>query len=880
MCHVRWRQLPNFIQALIMKKLFWLCLLLSGLQANAQLWVDEDVRQGLRERSVQKDAYLPVALVFHNQYPFDSLAVLFEQEQASKHRRVSSVLQQGQLHHAQSLAPWQQNLAAWQEAGLLRNLQSSWTNNSLYFDMKAGLLTQLESLNLPAHLQQQPIFNLFQPGFKVADAAPEAQNAAEAGLKTIKAHFLWNLGYSGRGQLAYVYDSGTRNEHPALREQHLANRFSLGWAWRSFHGNVLPTDRDMEHGTHVAGTILGLEKANNDTVGVAPAAYFISNDIIPSGALNGTIIVEAYQYALNPDGNDATSFDVPDVINNSWGGTASSFLCTFMSGTFAALEAAGIGNIYAAGNDGPNPSTVGLYGAVASDSLRNFAVGNVNATTSVLSINSSSSRGPTVCATSAPLNIKPEVSAPGTNIRSSVGENGYSLYTGTSMASPHVSGGYLLLKEAFPTASPRQLLNALYQTAIDLGDPGEDNAFGRGIIDLEVAYNRLSQQFTPATPNTLRRDIAIQGIENRRDGQRFCEQPSSVQENLLVKNAGRDTVTSFSVQYGYNNYNLSTNWSGSLRPGQQVSIALSLPSPLPTALTELRARVVADGPQERDTVNNYFAVRLRKQDGTTPLGNMNGGTHQNFANSSILGISWFINNPGNDAVSWETHSVSGLPGTFSAMKVRMGNYSPASGQRDELISPLFTPTGTDTINLHFRLAYRNRAGFNNDSLLVYMSTDCRNWTEIYRDGGSSMATYNLGTEPSQADHWRTITVPSVLPPNAKVSLKFVTRNGFGGNLYLTNVSYGWLPLGVGNEVAPSFRLYPNPTNSMARVSLEAGGIASELLLTDLQGRVIQKHPLAPDSREMELDLNDLQAGLYLVQLQGPGGRRVEKLVKQ
>lgn len=863
-----------------MKKLFWLCLLLSGLQTNAQLMVEEDVRLALRQLAEKQESYLPVVLVFHNQYHFDSLAMLFEHEQADKHRRVTTVLREGQYHHDQTLAPWLTALAAWEEAQLLRNRKGSWMINALFFEMKPALLAQLEQLNLPAHLQHLPVFEIFQPGYRVSDASPEALNAAEPGLRTIKANFMWQLGYSGLGQMAYVYDSGTRTEHPALREQHLANRFSLSWAWRSFHGNVLPTDRDEEHGTHVAGTILGLEKANNDTVGVAPAAYFISNDIIPSGALNGTIIVDAYQYALNPDGNASTTFDVPDVINNSWGGTASQFLCNFMSGTFAALEAAGIGNIYAAGNDGPNPSTVGLYGAVAADSLRNFSVGNINASTPAWPINSTSSRGPTVCANNAPLNIKPEVSAPGTNIRSSVGENGYSQYTGTSMASPHVSGAYLLLKEAFPNASPRQLLNALYQTAIDLGDAGEDNVFGRGMIDLQAAYTRLSQQFTPAVPNARRRDLALLGLENRRDGNRLCQQVFSAQERIIVKNVGRDTVTNFTIQYGYNAYSSSTSWSGNLRPGQQIIIPLTLLTPLPAALTEFTARVISSGAIDRDTVNNYFAVRIRRQDGSTVFGNMDGGVHQNFSNNAIFGNAWFINNLINDAVTWETHNVVGLPGTFSAMKVRMGGYSPASGQLDELVSPYFTPAGSGNINLHFRMAYRNRSGFNNDSLVVLMSTDCTVWTEVYRDGGSSMVTYNVGTEPTQAAHWRTVSITNVLPANTKVSLKFVTRNGFGGNLYLTNVSYGWLPLGTGNEAAPAFSMYPNPTNSQVQIDLEAGGVAQQLLLTDLQGRVLQKHQLSADSRSFTLDLHALQVGLYLVQLQGPGGRRVEKLVKQ
>lgn len=863
-----------------MKKLLFLPLCLFFGLASAQLMVDEEVSSGFNHPEYLTDGYLPVGLLFYEQFPFDSLAMAFEARQAGKHERVTTVLTLGQAHAEKCLAPWRSHLAEWEAAGLLRNRHESWLANGWFFEMKAELLPLLQQLNPPAQL----IWNLptptIQPGHFVAPAAPESVATSEPGLRTIKANALWALGYSGHGQMAYVYDSGTRNEHPALREQFIGNRFGLSSGWRSYHGNVLPIDRDQEHGTHVAGTIVGLEKANNDTIGVAPAAYFMSNDIIPSGGINTTSLIDAYQFALNPDGNTATSFDVPDVINNSWGSPPNQSFCTFMAGTFAALEAAGIGNIYAAGNDGPNPSTVGLYGGVASDSLRNFAVGNINATNASLPINSTSSRGPTVCANNAPLNIKPEVSAPGTNIRSSVGEGDYSQYTGTSMASPHVAGGYLLLKEAYPTASPRQILNAMYRTAIDLGDPGEDNSFGRGMIDLQAAYNFLDITLNPVAPDARRRDLAIHGIEQRRDGNRFCETGSAVSENLIVKNVGKDTVSAFTVYFGFNNYNQSVNWSGQLRPGQQTTITLNLNGPLPAPLTEFKARILADGPAEKDTVNNLFAIRMRRQDGTTPFGNLNGGVHQNFATASVLGNNWFIANLNNDFITWETHAVTGLPGTTSAVKVRMGNYSPNQGQRDELISPYFIAQGSGNVDLHFRLAYRNRSGFNSDSLIVYRSTDCSNWTEVYRDGGSSMATYGLGTEPTQATHWRTITVPQAVPTGTRVTLKFVTRNGFGGNLYLTNISYGGVPLGDVITEAPEFKLYPNPTSSAVKITVDANSVASRLLLTDLTGRLLLERKIDAAELELELDLNGLAPGVYLVQLEGRGGSRVKKLVKQ
>jgi hypothetical protein len=692
---------------------------------------------------------------------------------------------------------------------------------------------------------------------------------------------MWNLGYSGLGGMAYVYDSGTRHQHPALRERFIGNRFGLRQGWRSFKGNTLPIDTDGEHGTHVAGTIVGLQRSNNDTIGVAPAGYFISNDIIPSGG-NTQQLVQAFQFALNPDGNTQTSWDVPHVINNSWGFEANAGACNLLNGTWGALEAAGIGNIFSAGNSGPGASTVGGYGAVAVDSLRNFAVGNLNAANAAFPINSSSSRGPTICA-SGQLGIKPEVSAPGTNVRSSVGETGYAQFTGTSMASPHVSGAYLLLREAFPTASPRQLLNSMYQTAVDLGTPGEDNEYGRGIIDVQAAYNFLAQSFTPIPPNSSRRDLAIVGLQNRLDGEILCEDVGRVlTENVIVRNMGKDTVSAFDIDFGFGSFTGSSNWTGSLRPNQQVVVAVQVPAQTSAAMTmpELLFRVRATGTPDRDTVNNRWAVRLRRQDGSMPFGNINNGQHQNFANPAIFENQWTINNPGGDNFTWEQHVVQGLPGTASAMKVRMSNYAPGSGQLDELISPYFIPVGTSgNVDLHFRLAYRTRAGANGDSLFVFISEDCQNWTRVFASGGTEMVTYPAGTEPTSAAHWRMIRVPQVIPVFRKVAIKFVTRNGFGGNLYLTNISYGDVPLGLYEDQAPGFSIYPNPTDSYLTVALEEASVNRLLRITDQSGREVYRRNLQQGETQTQLDLTHLAAGFYLVHVDGNGGTSVQKLVK-
>ncbi len=60
---------------------------------------------------------------------------------------------------------------------------------------------------------------------------------------------------------------------------------------------------------------------------------------------------------------------------------------------------------------------------------------------------------------------------------------GYSNSDGTSMASPHVNGVMALMREANPDLTPEQMMQIIYDTAVDLGTPGEDNSYGYGMID-------------------------------------------------------------------------------------------------------------------------------------------------------------------------------------------------------------------------------------------------------------------------------------------------------------------------------------------------------------------------------------------------------------
>ena len=76
-----------------------------------------------------------------------------------------------------------------------------------------------------------------------------------------------------------------------------------------------------QHGTHTMGTMTGIDSATGDTVGGAWGAQWIACNAIGQGS-GGDFdndILTAFQWLADPDGNPSTVYDVPDVVQNSWG---------------------------------------------------------------------------------------------------------------------------------------------------------------------------------------------------------------------------------------------------------------------------------------------------------------------------------------------------------------------------------------------------------------------------------------------------------------------------------------------------------------------------------------------------------------------------------
>ena len=299
-------------------------------------------------------------------------------------------------------------------------------------------------------------------------------------LEAVRAPPVWgDLGVRGENVVVGVMDSGVDGEHPALADSYRGRDGDQSDSWFVSTGEPYPTPGDGHgHGTHVSGSVLGAPPG--EVTGVAPGAEWIAAKIFrDNGAASTSGIHASFQWMLAPGGDPAKA---PDVVNNSWG--AGDPTITEFLGDVRAWRAAGIVPVFAAGNDGPGSGTIGSPGSFP-ESI------TVGATDSGDVAAGFSSRGPVVW--DGVKHGKPDVSAPGQAIYSAwptnLPDGPYHTISGTSMATPHVTGVTALLLSAAPGLSVDQVQEVLEDTARAEQHMGTvpNDTYGAGIVDAQAA---------------------------------------------------------------------------------------------------------------------------------------------------------------------------------------------------------------------------------------------------------------------------------------------------------------------------------------------------------------------------------------------------------
>jgi len=369
-------------------------------------------------------------------------------------------------------------LSSRQAQGQVTRYESFWVFNGLAVTATAEVIGELAKR--PEVSRIAPDAQIDAPVLNLAAAQ------SEPNIALVNAESLWAMGYRGQGIVVANMDTGVYLNHPELVGKWRGGANS----WFDPYGEHPGTPFDASgHGTWTMGIMVG-GGSGGTNIGVAPDARWIAVKIFNDrGKATTSGIHAGFQWLLDPDGNPETG-DAPHVVNNSW-----TFQYTGCDLEFepdlAALGAAGILPVFAAGNSGPSSST-------SLSPANNPSAFSVGATNNSDGIYTYSARGPSACG--GPEAVYPDLVAPGVNVLSTDLFGLYRRASGTSLAAPHVSGGLALLLSAFPFLSPEQQAASLVNSAVDLGSAGPDNTFGNGRLDLLSAFNWIDVNLGDPVP--------------------------------------------------------------------------------------------------------------------------------------------------------------------------------------------------------------------------------------------------------------------------------------------------------------------------------------------------------------------------------------------
>ena len=295
---------------------------------------------------------------------------------------------------------------------------------------------------------------------QVGAAANDPLLAQQWGVFATGADRVWAV-TTGRGVTVAVVDSGS-GPHPDLAENLLPGRSFMN-STETQDGNDIDASG---HGSHVAGIIAAAANNGIGGSGVAPNAKILPIKVLDqAGQGDARDVATGVRYAADSGAQ---------VINLSLGGATESPSLTQAiqyANDKGALVVAAAGN--GGATDKPKwPASLDLTIAVtAVDSSRN--------------VTSFDQRGDYI-----------DIAAPGASIVSTA-KGDYVALSGTSMAAGFVAGAAALLFAAEPRVSNAQVRDILLRTATDIGDPGRDQTYGVGFLNLVAALAELQRMFPP-----------------------------------------------------------------------------------------------------------------------------------------------------------------------------------------------------------------------------------------------------------------------------------------------------------------------------------------------------------------------------------------------
>ena len=397
--------------------------------------------------------------------------------------------------------------------GMVEEIRPLWIVNSVSCYADDAVIPEIKTRGDILNVYTCEQLPLLDDGQAIPAERGDGREIAE-NLLHVNANQVWELGYTGEGVLIGLIDTGARLDHADLQ-----GRLWDGGAEYPNHGyDFYSHDNDPSdthgHGTHVAGTIVGMGASGTQT-GVAPDAKIMVLKVFhgEDNLTEPTMWVEAMQFAVE-HGADVLNMSLGQPLPDAGVKLMMRQACdnTLAAGVVAAVCA---GNSRQIQMLAPVPYNIWSPGDCPPPHLHEDQMSNPGGTSCVIcvgAVNNNdglgdfSSEGPSVWTDVSQYNdypyssssssaiglIRPDVCAPGVNIKSLDFNttNGYCLKSGTSMATPCVAGTIALMLSKNPELTPAEIDEILERTAVPLS-AHKNNDFGSGRIDALAAVNAI-----------------------------------------------------------------------------------------------------------------------------------------------------------------------------------------------------------------------------------------------------------------------------------------------------------------------------------------------------------------------------------------------------
>lgn len=618
------------------------------------------------------------------------------------------------------------------EIGKADNIQSFYIVNGLAVESTKDVVEDIAAMPEVEKILPNETRQLYQAGQKSVVQLPKLENkkmipateGTEWNIDQIDAPAAWNLGFDGTGTVVASIDTGVQWDHPALQEKYRgfdpANPDTPDHEYNWFDavgGQGAPYD-DLGHGTHVTGTMVGSEPDGSNKIGVAPGANWIAVKAFSAAGGTDVDLLEAGEWILAPkdaEGNPHPEM-APDVVNNSWGGGPG--LDEWYREMVQAWRAADIFPEFSAGNTTlTNPGGPGSI-ANPANYPESFATGATDINNNLASF---SLQGPSPYG-----EIKPDIAAPGVNIRSSVpGSNYEGGWNGTSMAGPHVSAVAALLRQVNANISVDEMEEILMETAMPLTDgtfpESPNNGYGHGLVNAFDAVSALSQGL-----GTIKGQVAKDG-EDTESPVFQHEAPAEVFEGVEIplQVTAEDDISIISVQLVYKTE--ASDWetvdatriSGDFKNGTYEAVIPPLEG------TALQYKWVIQDFGQNEIESEVFEVQI--------LSALTTGYEQDFESSPVGWTSYGTLN------SWEWGVPASGPGSaFSGEKVYAtnleGNYDNSANMNLQM-PPVEVPE-SGNLFLQFKQWYNLENNYDYGYIYVLPEGE-ENWVQLAAYNGST-----------------------------------------------------------------------------------------------------------------------------------------------